>query len=270
MDVARNWRTSEIYQSMQVGIGSYKDVFVRAVIGTVMGRYPGYPYPTTFHYDIGRLQVLQIDIQSCLYQNIYSETFRRTMNHLDHIASPPLQSYQKMLDRLSKIDQAPWVEGSWPSQLDNVILEILRTAYNICNMNAIPSDQHVAITKQYLVDAISDDELRWSLSDQLEDIVQSELEKIYPLTPLQIQNHYYPNPIFPQKETPHDDLQSIGERLAHIIELHWRTWAPILYLQPWGHHSHPQQRVAAQANTMRRNSYSAPNLPMLYEDTPRS
>ena len=270
MELAWFWYASEIYHNMQVEVDSDKDVFVRAVIGIVTGRNSECSYPATFMHDIERLQKLKTEIQRCLYQNIYGETFRRTLNYLGHIASPPLQSYQKLLDRIYEIDQALWAESSEPSQLDNVILEILRTAYSVSDLNAIPSDQHVATTKQYFMDAESDNDLRWSLSDQLEDIVHSELEKISPLSPLQIQNHYYPNPIFPQTETPRDGLQNIGERLAHIIELHWRTWAPIVYHQPLVHNTRPQLPTAAQAHTMHRKSYSVPNLPRLYEDTPRS
>ena len=269
MQSAWGWFATQKRLSMHVGVESDKDVFVRAVIGMVTRRSLDCSYPPTFKYDIERLQTLKTEFERCLYQDMCGETFRRVLNHLGHIASPPLKSYQKLLDRLSKIDQSLWPGCSEPSELDNIILEISRTAYSVCKLNAIPSDQHVATTKKYLVDAVSDNDIAWSLIDQLEHIVHVELDKISPLTPLQIQNHYYPNSTYLQTEKPFDDLQDIGERLSHIIELHWRTWAPILYLRPLVRHTRPHLQMAARTNTIQRNSFSAPNLPILYEDTPR-
>ena len=233
---AWRWYQSSVQRARfyeEDGEDSSLDIFTKAVIDLVIGNDPA--LPDTFLYDIGRIQALQADFQVSLSRKIHGETFIRVLEFLGHSASPPLSTYNALLQRICKLEDSSRVQGMWPAQLeDHLILEIVRTAYSVSKMTSLPTDEHVIIAKQYLEDvrSIHREDLECELRSDLEEIVDRELSAICHLTPLQIQNHYQPNPMFPRPETERDDLWSIGERLAHIIVLHWRIWAPIVYLKP--------------------------------------
>jgi len=248
----------------EVGDDSNLDIFTKAVIDLVIGNNP--TLPDTFLYDIGRLQALQADFQISLSKKIHGETFIRVLEYLGHSANLPLSTYDALVQRISKLEDSSRVKGLWSAQLeDQLVLEIVRTAYNVCKITSLPTDEHVTIAKQYLEDvkSLQHEDLECELRNDLEEIVDRELSAICHLTPLQIQNHYQPNPMFPRPETERDDLWSIGERLAHIIVLHWRIWAPILYLKPWEAIEQQQAQPDVAITRMRRKSYSAPDLGLL-------
>lgn len=259
---AWGWYQSSVQQARSCaedGDDSHLDIFTKAVVDLVIGNDP--TLPDTFLYDIGRLQALQADFQISLSKKLYGETFLRVLEFLGHAATLPLSAYDGLLQRITKL-----VEGLVSAQLeDHIVLEIVRTAYSACKIHSLPTDEHVARAKHCLEDvrSLQAEDLEGDLRADVEEIVDRELNAICHLTPLQIQNHYTPNPLFPRPESEKDDLWSIGERLAHIIVLHWRIWAPILYLKPWGAIEEQQARSDVLYSRIGRKSYSAPDLGML-------
>ena len=260
---AWRWYQLLVQQARSIGDDSNLDIFTKAVIDLVIG--DDSTLPDTFHYDIVRLQALQADFQISLSKKILGETFIRVLEYLGHSANLPLSTYDALLLRISKLEGASRVKSLCSPKLDHFVLEIVRTAYSICKITSLPTDEHVTIAKLYLEDvkSLQHEELECGLRNDLEEIVDKELSAICSLTPLQIRNHYQPNPMFPRPETERDDLRSIGERLAHIIVLHWRVWAPILYLKPWGAFEQQQAQSDVTITRMKRQSYSAPDLGLL-------
>ncbi|MCJ1390105.1 hypothetical protein MMC18_002963 [Xylographa bjoerkii] len=253
VEEARLWYNSAVQHEPQQpeSLEACRSVFARAVIDLVIGNEPC--FPTTFVFDNDRLRALQAEFRNYIGQELCGKALDHILGLLGYIASPPSSIYQDLLHRVLRIEESLCVSDRSLMQSEDTVLEIVRTAYTACGLSSLPSDKHVAATKLYLMHAMDVNStmyqsLECSLCSELEDIIDDELDTISTLTPLQILNHYHPTIAFPRSDVQRKGLQSMGERLAHIIVLHWWTWSPILYLQPkeskqiaWCSHMHCDQ-----------------------------
>ncbi|MCJ1403073.1 hypothetical protein MMC11_006296 [Xylographa trunciseda] len=237
VEEARLWYNSAVQHEPQQpeSLEACRSVFARAVIDLVIGNEPC--FPTTFVFDNDRLRALQAEFQNHICQELCGKAFDHILGLLGYIAIPPSSIYQDLLHRVLRIEESLCATGMSLMHSEDTVLEIVRTAYTACGISSLPSDKHVAATKSYLMHAMDVNstmyqQLECNLCSELEDIVDDELDTISALTPLQILNHYHPTASFPRPSSQRSGLHNIGQRLAHIIILHWWTWSPILYLQP--------------------------------------
>ena len=272
------WYNSAVQHELQQpeSMEACRSVFARAVIDLVIGDEPS--FPTTFVFDFDRLRALQAEFQNHICQEICGKAFDHILRLLGYIASPPSNIYQDLLHRVLKIEESVSAKADSLMPSEDTALEIVRTAYTACGFSSLPSDKHVATTKSYLMLAMDVkstmyQQLECQLCSELEDIIDDELDTISTLTPLQTLNHYHPSAAFPRPSSQRSGLHSMGERLAHIIILHWWTWSPILYLQP----REPKQiagqsHVPTDQNTApaRPKSMSLPDLGAVWEHGPRT
>jgi hypothetical protein len=243
--------------------------FTKALINLVMSNNP--KFPNTFTFDVERLQTIQTDIRNCVIQETYYEVFIRTLEYLGYMRDPPQDVRTNLLQRISKIADFSWAESVLSAQSEDIILEIVRTAYNVCNISSLPTDEHVNLAKQDLEDVCQLGGVEVELNEKLEEIITNELRFTSQLTPLQIHNHYYPSSTAAYDDDRRSSLEGIGKRLAHIIILHWRTWAPIVYCQVYYRvleACQTQARVRKLTRNVRRNSHSAPDLTIRHDTTP--
>ncbi|MCJ1377698.1 hypothetical protein MMC17_000794 [Xylographa soralifera] len=279
VEEARHWYSSAVQHEPQQpeSLDACRSVFARAVIDLVIGNEPC--FPTTFVFDTDRLRALQAEFQNHIYQELCGKAFDHILELLGYIASPPLSIYQDLLHRVLRIEESLCATGDSLMKSEDTVLEIVRTAYTACGISSLPSDKHVAATKSYLMHAMDVNstmyqQLECNLCSELEDIVDDELETISTLTPLQILNHYHPTAASPRSSSQRSGLHDMGQRLAHIIVLHWWTWSPILYLQP--RESKPvtcQSCIPSDQSTDhsgRPQSVSLPELGAVWGDNPQT
>ena len=74
--------------------------------------------------------------------------------------------------------------------------------------------------------------LRTSLAMDLADKVDDEVSAIGDLTPEQLTRRLLPRQPGFEVRSESEALVHIAKRIAHIAELHWRVWGPILYQRP--------------------------------------
>ena len=279
VEEARLWYNSAIQHEPQQpeSLEACRSVFSRAVIDLVIGNEPC--FPPTFVYDNDRLRALQAEFQAHICQELCGKAFDHILGLLGYIASPPSSIYQDLLHRVLRIEESLCATGDSLMKSEDTVLEIVRTAYAVCGISSLPSDKHVAATKSYLMHAVDVNssmyqQLECNLCSELEDIVDDELDTISSLTPLQILNHYHPQAAFPRSSPPRSGLHDMGQRLAHIIVLHWWTWSPILYLQPIETKQLECQSCASNNQRSDRpslpQSVSMPDLGAVWEDGPRT
>ena len=209
------------------------EVFSRAVIDLIIENNS--VLPVTFVFDFDRLRQLHLDLRKYMCQKMCGEALIDMAKQLGHSTALPPAIYQRFLQRISDIGEPCRHATGWSVQSERAALEVVRAAYALCNIERLPTEEHVSSTMRYLQQecGLSSDlyqALEARVCNELEEIVDHELAAISSLTPLQILNRYDSRSLL---EPSHEDegLRDIGQRIAHITTLHWRTWAPILYLQ---------------------------------------
>lgn len=214
------------------------DIFLRGVVDLVATHCLS--LPATFEYDFERLRVLQTDFQTCLKKAACRQIFIDTLRVLDrHQPSPP-DHCENPADRISTFASGLNLAHNPSNHIQDIALEIVSEAYKACGTPTLPSEALLATTELHLRSAWDPKSPAFAtqatiLGNELSDLVHDIAASVADLTPLQLLHHL--NPLHPsapqpdQRSTPLD----LARRIAHIAILHWRVWAPILYLQqPWG------------------------------------
>ena len=208
--------------------------FARAVIGIVSDNDPS---PPTFVFDFDRIRVLQIQFRKCMYQMICREAFSRSLWQLGYTATVPANAYHTLLYRISNLNERNGSSSHSSLKTDDVALEIVREAYHLRGIEALPDEVFAEGTRHWLLQAWNVEspiyqDLEYHLSNILDELVDEQLGQIAKLTPLQILNHS--TTLQPPLETGKelDGIKGMAQSIAHITILHWRVWSPILYLQP--------------------------------------
>ncbi|KAL9039723.1 MAG: hypothetical protein Q9180_002359 [Flavoplaca navasiana] len=196
-------------------------------------------FPLTMAPDHERLKHLQYDFRLCHYHLACGHTFRYALNMLGFTGALPTLTYTECMRHIGAIIGAQGAEFDFQAHRD-VVLEIVRKAYKVCHKKMIPDQCILGPVAYHLGVALDSQtafylEIEGSLWTELSTLVHSEVEAIFDMNPLQILNRYDPSPAgLSMKARRGGDLslQSLSKRTAHIIVLHWRVWAPILYNQP--------------------------------------
>ncbi|KAI4266560.1 MAG: hypothetical protein L6R38_008667 [Xanthoria sp. 2 TBL-2021] len=196
-------------------------------------------FPLTLAPDHERLKHLQHDFRLCHYHLACGHAFRHALNMLGFTGALPTLPYTECMKHIGAIIGAQGSDFDFGAHPD-VVLEIVRKAFKVCNIKILPDKGTLDSAGWYLGAALNRQtalysEIEGTLWDELSTLVHLEVEAIFDMNPLQILNRYDPGPPgSPMKNRRGGDLslQSISKRAAHIMVLHWRVWAPILYNQP--------------------------------------
>ena len=269
---ARDWYATAV-QNERYNLdasNTHLAAFARSIIVMVMSN--DVDLPTTFTFDVDRLQLLHVQIQKCMFQVICREAFIQCLSGIGYFATPSMDACSNLIQRVSNVSGRYSTDNSGNDRINDVALEIVREAYRVRALDSLPDEALVERTQGYLSYALQrDSHILQNLEDwlciELEDMVNGELEQISKLTPLQLLDRYAHsrNRVTSTSAIKGpDDLQVIAQQIAHITVLHWRVWGPILYLQP-------RMVVADQENLLRsRTTYrplsqSSPALNRLSE-----
>ena len=194
--------------------------------------------PPTLTLDYVRLRTLQMQFQNLLYQAACRWTFEEILDSLSWRGVIPEHFYDDLFARISIITSDDETRCEISRRAQDVVLEIARKAYQLCNIQTVPSSTDLEFTASNLIHASDHStvvfkDLERYLREDLDDIVQEEVEAIKELTPMQISNLYLPECSVQLCCTTHQtELLRVAQQISHMSVLHWRVWAPILYSQP--------------------------------------
>ncbi|KAI4137591.1 MAG: hypothetical protein L6R39_007195 [Caloplaca ligustica] len=190
-------------------------------------------FPVTFTGDYDRLYALQHDFRLCHYHAACVVAFRSTLQRLGY--SRPLsfgsqvQCMQNIWAVITGLGQSFAFEPH-----TEIVLQIVTEAFHVCNILALPDSRTLFHTTLSFEQALSaTGVVHKRVWDELARIVHLEVGAIFDMTPLEILNRYDPGPSMPGEDrTKELSLDALAKRTAHVIVLHWRVWAPLLYNQP--------------------------------------
>ncbi len=196
--------------------------------------------PPTFTLDYIRLRTLQEDFEHLMYQAACRWTLEEVLSSLDWKTFFPQSSYDALFTRIFIITSADESKSSPLRLTEDVALEIVRVAYELCHISTLPSTKDLdfaASNLEYSSDASTSvfKDLQSYLAEDLQDIVDAEVQSTQDLTPMQIANRYVPKgsiPASPSAITEQTRLRRLAQQISHISVLHWRVWGPLLYDQP--------------------------------------
>lgn len=209
-------------------------------------------FPITLAGDHERLKQLQHDFRLCHYHAACGYTFTYTLQKLGWRGPPPPTIYTECMKRIGAIVGALGLDFNFEAHPD-VVLEIVREAFKVCNITALPDHSTIRSTQLYFQRALDRrspfySEVESMLWGELSTRVHSEANAIFDMTPLEILNRYDPGPPGSSMNNNRGgdlSLESISKRAAHIIVLHWRIWAPIFHNLPG-----PDSLAAQDARTI--------------------
>lgn len=191
-------------------------------------------FPVTFSGDYDRLYALQHDFRLCHYHAACVATFRTTLQRLGWKGRLSFQSQVQCMQNIWAVI-AGLGEGFKFSTHRAVILQIASEALKVCGKAPIPDHETESIATRSLLQALDESgAVKSRVWDELARVVHLEAGIIFDMTPLGILNRYDPGPPIPGEDyrTKELSLDALAKRAAHVIVLHWRVWAPILYNQP--------------------------------------
>lgn len=190
--------------------------------------------PLTFTGDYDRLRALQHDFRLCHYHAASVAAFRATLHQLGYRGSPSFQAQVQSMQNIWAIITSLGESFTFGTHRA-VILQIATEACRVCSISAIPEPETLYVTTLSFQQALDQSgAVKKRVWDELARVVHMEVETIFNMIPLEILNRYDPGPALPGEDlrTKELSLDALAKRTAHVIVLHWRVWAPVLYNQP--------------------------------------
>ena len=193
--------------------------------------------PPTLTLDYIRIQTLQRRLEKLMYQTACRWTFEETVDSLGQ-RSIPQRSYDELHAHLSVLISDEDSRCQIPQQRRDVVLEIVRAAYEVLGIQRVPTcdDLEFAESNLFYANNASTNvfkSLQSYLADDLHLLVEEQVDIVKDLTPVQITNRFVLAGATPfRKVTEQTDLLQVAQEVAHISVLHWRVWGPILYDLP--------------------------------------
>ena len=211
-------------------------IFMNAAVDLVVSNTPN--LPATFEYDIHRLYRLQAEFQECIRMVTYCVIFIKALAHLGFVVSPSRETCDKLSRDIA--DLTATLDAAVDSDLhfETVTLELVRQAHQYCGDDSLPSDallEEMETTLRKARNPFSEEfqQVQAILYNDLYNGVEDYVICSLSLSPMTIIDRLNPIPSDPYAPEEDVDLPVVARRLAHILVLHWKVWAPILYQQPW-------------------------------------
>lgn len=195
-------------------------------------------FPPTLTLDHDRLRKLQMDFQVLVYQAACRWTLTETLRNLGWTDKVSKACHVDLFSRVAILISHPESQYDYWQRRESVALEVVRAAYTICgNHKKLPKSEDLDFAEDCLRRCCDPREpifevLQGSLATELADKVDDEVSAIGDLTPDQLMRRLLPQQPGFCVQGEIDGLVHIAKRIAHIAELHWRVWGPILYERP--------------------------------------
>ena len=201
-------------------------------------------FPETFVFDSDRLWQLRACLQNLISLDIcwlIFEFFTQQTPQKRYLpaAAATYASFRSRIGTLmEESDDSPRGSMPWVKNVRSIALEIARFVYSArggSSSSGMASDGMIGLIERALEWHLSNETelfqyFQRSLRDKLLGSTFASARKYLNMSPLAIcesQRNYTSTPM-PQQ---HYDIDRISMRLAHLGVLHWRVWAPILYVR---------------------------------------
>lgn len=241
------------------------EALFRGIADQLLQFDPPTDFPETMLFDSERLWQLRSTIQNLVNFEIawyifesYVHTQKRYLSARDETFSTfrtriwSLMEDRSDVDTSSDEDNDPDSRGGkrWTQNVRCIALEIARFACAACCLDAVVADEVISPIEAALEWHLSQetDLFRYFQTSVRDKVLTSTLayaRKYLPLSPLAIcesqrtppQSSTGPVSLSTSSSSEQSltsqqyDVERIGMRLAHMGVLHWRVWAPILYLR---------------------------------------
>ncbi|KAL4873192.1 hypothetical protein BDV12DRAFT_160551 [Aspergillus spectabilis] len=195
-------------------------------------------FPETFVFDSERLWQLRTGLQSAINLEICWYIFESYVHSQRRYLPAPTQTYATFQTRIGTLmeENEDCTRGSsrWVKNVRCIALEVARFASTACYGDATVSDDTIGPIEASLEWHLSNEQglfqyFQNSLREKLLDATFSMAKRYLNMSPLSICESQRLSS--PPTEQQHYDIERISMRLAHIGVLHWRVWAPILYVR---------------------------------------
>lgn len=230
------------------------NIFIHALLNMVLYPFNNDTFPETFSLDSDRLRSLRSDISDLFCLDACEKVFvdlalaaGLSRTHL-HEARESLRS-----DLSSIITLSPY-GSTWDDNLENVTLEVVRHLFLL----ARDDDRDLDTTREHQLRDTADEALRtifsdpkrsffWARGEQVKEEVTpailANVERFINVSPVDIFNAFispcgdaslrqkqFLGKLAPDSLSVGNVLADVVRRVSHIAVLHWRIWAPIVYL----------------------------------------
>ncbi|KAL4888993.1 T-complex protein 11-domain-containing protein [Aspergillus ambiguus] len=197
-------------------------------------------FPETFVFDSDRLWQLRACLQNLINLDICWFIFESYIHTQKRYLSAPAQTYATFRSRIGSLmesnDDCPRGSSRWLKNVRCIALEIARFACAACCGDSMVSDTVIAPIEAALEWHLSNESglfqfFQNSLREKLLSETFTCAKKYLNMSPLAIceSQRHHPQPSGLQQQ--HHDIERISMRLAHMGVLHWKVWAPILYVR---------------------------------------
>ena len=235
VDRARAWFTNERRRSESISGFQTLNTSITAMIIANCDNLP-----PTFTLDYIRIRTLQIRFEHLMYQTSCRWAFEEVLDSLGWHRPIPQEAYDNIFFRTSVIISDEEPEYNPSRRAEDILLEIVREAYRLCNIHKLPTTEDMETAESNLAHVANpttsvSEELRLYIAEDLRKVAIEEFEQAKNLTPLGLANRYAPDgptASRPVMITEKAELLRLAQQIAHISVLHWQVWAPILYELP--------------------------------------
>ncbi|KAE8374116.1 T-complex protein 11-domain-containing protein [Aspergillus bertholletiae] len=197
-------------------------------------------FPETFIFDSDRLWQLRACLQSLITLDVCWEVFQRCVHSLKRHYPTQAQAYATFRSRIEPfMDESEDYRQRSPQWMKNIrciALEIARFAckpYD-CDVTVVPDSVLARIENQLETHLLGESELFQHFQrlwrETLMTATMSFAQQYLGMSPLAICESQRSHPHSPVSQQ-HYGIERIAMRLAHMGVLHWRVWAPILYVR---------------------------------------
>ncbi|KAL3481634.1 T-complex protein 11-domain-containing protein [Aspergillus californicus] len=195
-------------------------------------------FPETFVFDSVRLWRLRTCLQNAINLKICWCIFESFVHSQRRYLPTPAQTYASFRSRIGTLmeENDDCTRGSprWLSNVRCIALEIARFANTACCGDATISDDMISQIEALLEWHLSNEHglfhgFQSSFKEKLLEATFGAAKRFLNMSPLAIcESQRIPSGTANQQQC---DMERISMRLAHMGVLHWRVWAPILYVR---------------------------------------
>jgi hypothetical protein len=201
--------------------------------------------PQTFNYDHKRLKEICVDIQDFIHVEIALATFEELVRGIKSATSfcvveiKNVELQPILRNRILDLTDGDPEDGrhTWTHYAEAISLELVQTAHQIHpNAPHVMSAEQIAAVTRSLTSSFEHEHRSQQYREQVDKTIELRAhfhaKRFQKLTTLQISQEQKEWQLTRARQSPRrllPNLEDISRRLAHIIAVHWRVWAELVY-----------------------------------------
>lgn len=190
-------------------------------------------FPPTFNFDITRLWRLRSDVRDTVNLGVCTVLFAVLLDRAGHSEPPTSDMLGSLRFSCLSILEDFDGEARWGQHIEHIALEITRSAHRVCGSTHLSSDLEFA--EDFISEAVGSGLGCWSqmqknVEVELWSSLQAHVNVYEKMSPLDMLSHAETYTNVASRPLSFE-FDCIARRIAHIGMLHWRVWAPLIYLR---------------------------------------